>query len=66
MESKIIKTDTIVSKELGPQCEKCTHYRDEHNGPGGHCAHVMYYVKDEEVSHRIKKYCPCRQFEKKK
>lgn len=63
---KIIETPPLVSKEMGPQCEKCTHYHDEHNGPNDHCMHIMYYVEDNEVSHKIKKYCPCKEFVEQK
>jgi len=35
------ETEFIVSKDMGPQCSFCTHYKDEHNGPNDHCMHII-------------------------
>jgi len=52
----------FVSKDLGPQCEFCFHYKEEHNGPGDHCMHVMYTIDEPELNFKPKKYCSCKGF----
>ncbi len=60
----------IISKDMGPQCKTCTHYKDEHLEEG-HCAHVMYYLpsppelKVWEKSGRVikpRQLCSCKDF----
>jgi hypothetical protein len=54
------------------KCEKCTHYISEHNGPNGHCKHVMYEIKTpedrvfESMGREVtgaRQICPCKEFE---
>lgn len=59
---KIIDEPNFVDKNAGPQCEECTHYEKQHDGPAGHCKHVLYSVDEPELTYNPKKYCPCKKF----
>lgn len=62
MKNKIIEAPNFVDNTAGPQCDKCTHYEGEHNGPNNHCMHVLYTVEEPGVTYPPKKYCPCKKF----
>jgi len=66
MTPKIIESPNFVDDTLGPQCEECTHYLKEHDGPNNHCMHVLYTVDEPGVTHPPRKLCPCKKFEPKK
>ena len=59
---EIIKTKPVISKDLGPQCDNCDHYKDEHNGPNAHCMRVLYTVVEPDVTYPPRKLCPCKEF----
>lgn len=63
--SKIKEAPNFVDPNAGPQCEGCTHYQKEHDGPNNHCMHVLYTVDEPGISHEARKYCPCKGFEEK-
>lgn len=65
------ETEFIVSKDMGLQCSKCTHYKDEHDGPNNHCMHLIATGKLPEAEEfekagfkvaGITQRCPCKEF----
>ena len=65
------ETDFIVSKDMGPQCSNCTHYKDEHNGPNDHCMHIIATAELPEAKEfkksgawvpDVNQRCPCKEF----
>lgn len=69
---KLEETPAIISNTMGPQCKYCTHYHDEHNGPGDHCMHIIATGELEESKEyrsagfnvpNINQRCPCKGFE---
>ena len=65
------ETTPIVDDTAGPQCEKCTHYQAEHNGPNDHCMRIIATGKIPEAEEYekagytvagITQRCPCRKF----
>ena len=62
MINRIIESPNCVDNTAGPQCEDCTHYHTEHNGPNNHCMHVLYTVDEPGVTHPPRKLCPCKVF----
>lgn len=66
----VVPEEVIIPGEK--KCEKCTHYISEHDGPNGHCKHLMFEIVLPEdkiaasMGHAVtsaRQICPCKEFE---